>query len=337
MKNKSLQFCSETIHPGESLTLALPLPKIFSCAPFYMPIKIIHGKQPGPTLLLIGAMYGNEMNGTEIIHRLLNLPALSRMKGTLIAVPVMNVHGLINRSRFLPDGTDMNRHFPGCLNGTNSERLTNIFVTEILSRADYCINLQTGPLNHYNLPMVQFYGNDEASLQLAQIFNTPIIMNETAEPGSLQHVALEQNKYMLNYIAGEAMRFDAQAARIGMHGIVNIMRHLQMLPPKKNPSNNKPPKLADSVCWISACASGTHRVKGKLGQTVKKDELLSVIKDPFGGGDIIPVHSPENGMIVVKNHTPFIYEGDRLFQLAVFSEAMEVPAEISSPALDEAI
>src|SRR6476659_4880412 len=100
MKNSALKFCNETINTGEALSLALPLPQLFSCAPWYMPIKLFHGKQAGPCLLIIAAMYGNEINGTEIIHRLLSVPALSKLKGTLIAIPVLNVHGLINRSRY---------------------------------------------------------------------------------------------------------------------------------------------------------------------------------------------------------------------------------------------
>lgn len=119
MKNKPLQICNETIHPGENLSLALPLPELFSCAPLYMPIKVLHGKQAGPCLLVTAAMYGNEINGTEIINRLLEVAALKRLRGTLIAVPVLNVYGLINRSRYLPGGFDLDRCFPGSKSGTH--------------------------------------------------------------------------------------------------------------------------------------------------------------------------------------------------------------------------
>src|SRR3990167_3157204 len=107
MKNATLKICNETIHPGESLSLALPLPELFSCAPLYMPIKIMHGKKSGPCLLITAAMYGNELNGTEIINRILKVISMKNLCGTLISVPVLNVHGLINRSRYLPNGIDL--------------------------------------------------------------------------------------------------------------------------------------------------------------------------------------------------------------------------------------
>ena len=112
MKNNAIQICNETIHPGENLSLALPLPELFSCAPLYMPIRIIHGKSPGPCLLITATMHGNELNGTEIINRLFEIKELKKIKGTLIAVPVLNVFGLMNRSRNLPGGIELDRCFP---------------------------------------------------------------------------------------------------------------------------------------------------------------------------------------------------------------------------------
>src|SRR3990167_2531730 len=123
-KNSSFKICNETIYAGEKLSLALPLPQLFSCAPMYMPIKVVHGKMEGPCLLLTGAMHGNEINGTEIINRLLTLPMMSHVRGTLIAVPVLNVHGLINRSRHLPGRINFDRCFPGSKDGNHAERLT---------------------------------------------------------------------------------------------------------------------------------------------------------------------------------------------------------------------
>ena len=144
MKASNLKICNETIHPGENLSLALPLPELFSCAPLYMPIKVNHGKNEGPCLLVIAAMHGNELNGTEIINRLLNSSKIKKLNGTLITIPVLNVYGLINRSQFLPGGIDLDTCFPGSKTGTHAARMAHIFTSEILKKADYCIDLQTG-------------------------------------------------------------------------------------------------------------------------------------------------------------------------------------------------
>ncbi|WP_258006694.1 succinylglutamate desuccinylase/aspartoacylase family protein [Coxiella burnetii] len=113
-----------------------------------MPIKVIRGKEKGPCLLILAAMRGNQLNGTEIINRLLDHTILKRLQGTLIAIPVMNVYGLINRSHYLPGGIELDRNFPGSKTGSHAARLADLFTKEILDKADYCIDLQTGLLNH---------------------------------------------------------------------------------------------------------------------------------------------------------------------------------------------
>ncbi|MBA3662100.1 MAG: succinylglutamate desuccinylase/aspartoacylase family protein [Gammaproteobacteria bacterium] len=325
MKNTTLKFCNETIHPGEMLSLALPLPQLFSCAPLYMPIKLLHGKVSGPCILIIAAMYGNEINGTEIIHRLLSLPAIAKLKGTLIAIPVLNVHGLINRSRFLPGGINLNSHFPGNEHGTNVERLANIFVTEIFNKADVCINLQTGPVNCTNLPMVQFHSNDEKTMELAQAFNAPVMVKSEFDSGSLEELSNEKAKPFLTYLGGEAMRFDQRAIKVGVEGILNIMRKTGMLPEKITKSVKVTQSvLADNLMWVSASSSGTNHTKQKLGQPVKKGDLLCTIKDPFGTADNVTLCSPKEGIIVGQSNTPLAHEGDGLFQIAVFPEVHQV-------------
>ena len=154
MKNSDITICNETIHSGEQASLALPLPELFSCAPMYMPIKVIHGKQAGPCLLVIAAMHGNELNGAEIINRLLQSKGISELKGTLIAVPIMNVYGFINKTRAMPGGATLGTSFPGSPHGSHAARLAHLFCSEIFSLADYCIDLQTGWLNHSNLPQI---------------------------------------------------------------------------------------------------------------------------------------------------------------------------------------
>ena len=138
MKNSKLQICNATIHPGERANLALPLPDLYSCTSLYMPIKVIHGKESGPCLLIFSAVKGDELNGLEIINRLLDTNELSQMQGTLITVPVLNILGLIGPSRAHSD-TNLERCFPGTENGSYGERLAYVFTREIMSKANACI------------------------------------------------------------------------------------------------------------------------------------------------------------------------------------------------------
>jgi len=319
MKNSTLQICNETIHPGESLTLALPLPELFSCAPLYMPIKVIHGKRPGPCLLVTGAMHGNELNGTEIINRLLGNKHLKRLQGTLIAVPVLNVYGLINRSRHLPGGTELDRCFPGSEHGSHAARLAHLFTSEIFSKADVCIDLQTGYMNYTNLPQIYIDNSCEQSKSLAKAFNVPVISPAQHDEGMLSTHAQSQQKPYLTYEAGEAMRFDEYAITVGVRGITNVMRELQMLPDRGSKKEGvMRSSFAEKNIWVRASTSGLSHTKHTLGQHVKRGEVLCTINDPFGAADSVTVVCPEEAIIVGKNNLPLTHEGESLFQLATF-------------------
>lgn len=332
MKNHNLQFCNETIHPGESLSLALPLPELFSCAPLYMPIKIIHGKKQGPCILITAAMHGNEFNGTEIINRLVAASSMKQLSGTIIAVPVMNVYGLMNRSRHLHNGIELDRCFPGSKSGTHAARMAYLFTKQVFSKADVCVDLQTGLLNHTNLPQIYIGAESDYEKSLAEAFNAPVISETPLEKGTLRSLAHRHKKPFLSYVAGEAMRFDEHAIKVGVNGMVSVLRQLKMLPPlKKNKSDN--PKSFKSFyteknLWVRASTSGVGYTKHKLGQSVKKGEALCIIKDPLGATENETIHSPEDAIIVGKNNLPLVHEGEGLFQLAIFSKMQHAASHL---------
>lgn len=327
MKNKAIKFFDATIHPGEQASLALPLPEMFTCAPMYMPIKVIHGKEAGPTLLITSAMHGNEVNGTEIINQLRKKEELNELKGTLIMIPVMNVYGMTHRSRYMPDGAELDRSFPGSESGSHAARLTHLFTTELLDKADYCIDLQTGALNHSNLPQIFADLSSTATSELAKSFATPVISNALIEEGSLRKVCQEKSIPLLVYEAGEAMRFDQQAIEIGVRGIINVLNTLGMLETNGSNGNNEP-VITRRSGWIRSPKSGIAKEVVGLGQKVSKGQKIAYIQDPFGASDDTPVTSPKEGIIVSINNQPLIHEGEALFHLAMMPEVEEAETTI---------
>ena len=331
MRKIPFKICNETIHPGERLSLALPLPELFSCAPMYMPIKVIRGKKPGPCLLVIAAMRGNELNGAEIINRLWHFPSLRHIQGTLIMVPVMNVYGMINRSRYLPGNINFDHSFPGSSLGSHAERLAYIFGTEILAKADGCIHLQTGLVNYTSLPQIYVNFNDEKAKQLAKVFGAPVISDVPIEKGSLRALTARNKIPLLVYEAGEAMRLDEHAVRVGMKGTLHVMNHLNML----SEQSQRLSKLSKHFftkgnIWVHAANSGVYHSKIKLGQHVNEGQPLCVIKDPFGTSGKVTITCPQEGIIVGKNNLPLLHEGEKLYQIAVFSETKAVASHLQS-------
>lgn len=318
----NFKICNETIHSGEKVSMALPLPEIFSCAPLYMPVKVINGKKEGPCLLLTAAMYGNEISGTEIIHRLIKITNPKKLSGTIIAVPALNIFGLVNRSRFLPGGINLDRCFPGKKNGTHAARMANLFTEEIFNLADTCIDLQTGDNSFTNLPQVFVNYEDKEATKLAKSFMTPVVSNVACEKGMLKTQAFKRKKPFITYQGGEANRFDDNAIRVGIKGINNVMQALGMLEstPSKKKNGGFTSLQAEKNVLIHAPTSGIVRSKLKLGQRVNKNDILCVIEDPFGVADSITIKAPDDAIVVGKNNLPLVHEGESLLQLAFFNK-----------------
>ena len=313
----------ETFKPGTSTRVELPVGKLYTHAPITMPVHVINGKKPGPRLFVSAAIHGDEINGVEIIRRLLKLPALKRLKGSIIAVPIVNIHGLINHSRYLPDRRDLNRSFPGTVKGSIAARLAYMFMQEIVSQSTHGIDLHTGALHRDNLPQIRANLDDEETERLASAFDVPVVISSNLRDGSLREAAATYGIPMLLYEAGEALRFDEVSIRAGVKGIINVMRELEMLPPTRSKSKKKTEAVvARSSSWARAPDSGILRAMVALGSRVKKDSLLGVISDPFGESEN-NVLSPYNGIVIGRTNLPLVNEGDALFHIARFEHVLD--------------
>jgi len=232
VSNKKIAICDVIVNAGEVANLALPLPERYSCSPLYMPIKVINGEKEGPCLVIFSGLKGTELNGLEIANRITKTTDPSVISGTIIAIPVVNVYGLTYCPSTLPTGRDLSNCFPGNEQGSYGERMAHIITEEILKKADYCIELQTGGENHNILPQVYCNFDNLEARKLARHFNAPVVTNVMVKNNPLRQTTESLNIPLLMYQAGEARRFDESAIELGVEGIKNSMRALDMLPKK---------------------------------------------------------------------------------------------------------
>jgi predicted deacylase len=318
----------ERILPGSSVTLELPLPELYTRTPMTMPVQVRRGKREGPSLFVCAAVHGDELNGVEIIRRLMRRRALSRIRGTIIAVPIVNVYGVIDRSRYLPDRRDLNRSFPGSGRGSLAARLADLFMTEIVARCTHGIDLHTGAIHRDNLPQVRGNLDDEETLRLARLFGVPVLMNAVLRDGSLREATAARGIPMLLYEAGEALRFDELSIRAGVQGILNVMRGLDMLPPARGRKRaSRDPFVARSSSWVRAPASGIFSGAVSLGAHVKKDEHLGTITEPVGDAESV-IRAPLGGIVIGRSNLPLVLEGEALFHIACFEDLREVAEQV---------
>lgn len=306
------------------VTIDLPVTRLYTHSQIAMPVHVIRGKKAGAKLFVSAAIHGDELNGVEIIRRLLKLPVMKRIRGTLIAIPIVNVHGFINHSRYLPDRRDLNRSFPGSERGSLAARLAHLFMTEIVEQCSHGIDLHTGALHRSNLPQIRANLDDEQTAELARRFGVPVLLNSDLRDDSLREAAEERGIPMLLYEAGEALRFDELSIRAGVRGVVNVMRALEMLPPSSSKARKRfEPVVARSSAWVRAPMSGILRAMVPLGAKVQKDSLLGVIADPFGERESV-VSAPADGIVIGRTNLPLANEGDALFHVARFNKIDQI-------------
>jgi len=328
MKNEPLIINGITVLPGSRMTIDLPAGRLYTHTPMSIPVNIISGKHAGPRLFISAAIHGDEINGVEIIRRLLKHSVLKRLRGTIIAVPIVNVHGFINHSRYLPDRRDLNRSFPGSEKGSIAARLANLFMQQIISKSTHGIDIHTGAIHRTNLPQIRANLDDAETNRLARAFNVPVIISSNLRDGSLREAAAENGIPMLLYEAGEALRFDEVSIRAGVKGIINVMRILEMLPQsgKKNRKQIEP-VVAHSSSWVRAPDSGILRAMIPLGGRVKKGTLLGVIADPFGEREIQVIAS-FSGIVIGRTNLPLVNEGEALYHIARFGDMQDIESKV---------
>jgi len=316
-QNKSITIGETVVKPGQRAKVNLPVADLYTSTSLSMPVKVICGRREGPVLFVSAAIHGDELNGVEIIRRLLNRRELSSIRGTLLAVPIVNVHGFLHQSRYLPDRRDLNRTFPGSAKGSLAARMANMFFTQIVSRADYGVDLHTGAINRSNLPQIRGNLDDAKTLEMANAFGVPVIVNANIRDGSLRGCAADRGMPVVTYEAGEALRFDEISIRAGLRGILNIMRLIEMLPRRRSGRKTVNPVLAHTTSWVRAPFSGIVNTKVQLGHAVSSGQTLATISDPLGDTEEI-MAAPFDGIVIGCSKLPLTHEGDALFNVAAF-------------------
>lgn len=329
MAREPFEIGGISLAPGERATVDIPLPHQPSYTPMNMPVHVVHGKRDGPILFISAVIHGDEINGVEIVRRVLASKSTNRIRGTLLCIPIVNIFGFLTHSRYLPDRRDLNRSFPGSAHGSMASRLANLFGEEIVKKCDYGIDLHTGANHRMNHPHIRANLDHVETKKLAEAFGTPVIINANLRDGSLRQFASELGTPMLLYEAGEALRFDALAIKAGVNGIHNVMREIGMLPQRKSRANPHEVIVANSSSWVRAPQSGIFRPSVVLGARVKEEDSLGIVADPLGAVEQ-PIPAGVTGIVIGNTKLPIVNEGDALFHIARFDDSKSVEAAIEA-------
>ena len=332
----SFEFGGAIIKPGERATVEIPMARLYTSNEMTLPVQVVHGRRQGPTLFVSAAVHGDEINGVEIIRRLLASRTMNNLRGTLLAIPVVNPFGFIQRSRYLPDRRDLNRSFPGSAKGSLAGRLAHVFMTEIAARCDFGIDLHTGSNFRSNLPQIRACLDDPKTLELASAFGAPVVVPSELREGSLREAVAALGKPVLVFEGGEALYFNESVIRTGLKGIFRLLRHTGMLAASKR-AKTRESIITNRTSWVRAGMSGIFSRKVQLGGFVKKRAQLGVLSDPLGDEQEV-ITAPFTGVVIGQLNLPLAHEGDALIHLARVpdpDEAEEALDEYTSSLTDE--
>jgi predicted deacylase len=340
--NSPITIGDTTVQPGERRSINLPLAAMYTHTDVEMTVHVINGKQPGPRLFVSAALHGDELNGVEIIRRLLKRKQINKIRGTLILIPIVNVYGFLSHSRYLPDGRDLNRSFPGSETSSLAGRVAHHFLQEIVSQCTHGIDLHTGARHRSNLPQIRADLGDQTTRTLASAFGVPVIIDSKIRDGSLREASREAGIPILLYEAGEALRFDEVCIRAGERGVLNVMRELDMMTGKsRSKLTNKKPIISHRTSWVRAPHSGVLRSLVPLGARTDVGSPLGIISDPHGNRDDAVI-SPCQGIVIGRTFLPLAHEGEALFHIAQYDDktdrvfgAVEAFHEHFEPDLEE--
>ena len=243
------------------------------------------------------------------------------LRGTVVAAPIVNVHGFADSGRYMPDRRDLNRSFPGSRRGSLAARLANLVMSEVVRHGDYGIDLHTGSDHRTNLPQVRANLDDARTLSLATAFGAPVMIHARLRDGSLRAAASDGGGAVLLYEGGEALRYDEWAIDAAVDGIWRVMTLLEMIEGDGRVADT--PLASRRTSWVRAATSGLLRRRVALGDRVVQGEVLGTLGDALGKFER-PVKARVPGLVIGHVVRPVVHRGDALFHVAEVAPANEV-------------
>ncbi len=311
---RSLAILDTAVAPGEYRRLSWSATELFEGVPVTTPVLVVNGREPGPTLCLTAAIHGDELNGIEMVRRVLHDLNPGKLAGSVIGVPIVNVQGFRRGSRYLPDRRDLNRFFPGNANGSAASRIAYAFFTQIVSNCDALVDLHTGSFERANLPQLRADLRDPDVITLTQGFGSTVILHSTPTPGTLRYAATAAGIPAVTLEAGGPSVLEPTEVKHGVKGIETLLNSLGMI--RKVRLWGDPEPVYYRSTWIRADRGGILLADVRIGSSVREGDLLGTITDPMNNAST-PIYSPYSGRIIGMARNQVVMPGFAAFHIGI--------------------
>lgn len=324
--SKGLQIDDQLIQPGQHGLVRINAGKLPSDNRINVFAHVFNSGVPGPVLLVLGGIHGDEINGIETLRRSIEQRYYDNLKqGAVVVIPLLNVYGFINFSREVSDGKDVNRSFPGHLNGSLASRVARIVTLKILPVTDVALDFHTGGSGRFNYPQVRYDPSDRKAVMIAEAFGAPIRIENKLIANSFRKAASDHGVAAVVYEAGESVRLDQFSIEYGLRGIHNVLWHLGMKDEESDPHRHTS-YLVEKSSWLRAGMAGMFLWYKKSGEVLKKNEIAGIINDPYGTKSQ-EVVAKSDGLIIGHNNASVVNLGDPLFHIGTRYQTLNTNTE----------
>jgi predicted deacylase len=289
-----------------------------------VPVIVVNGKGPGPVLCLTAAVHGDELNGIEVVRRVLDDLDVEELNGAVIAVPIVNIQGFYRGMRYLPDRRDLNRYFPGNAKGSAATRTAHSFFTEVVRHCSALIDLHTGSLNRTNLPQVRADLRTEQVARMTQAFGATVVLHSVGDKGSLRRAASEAGIPSVTFEMGEPMRVQPEQVEHGAKAVETLMYSLGMTRERRYWGDPEPVYYASR--WVRVDHGGILFSDVALGERVSEGELLGVVTDPISNQQH-RIYAPTSGRVLGMALNQVVLPGFAAYRIGTATSKSAATAE----------
>ncbi|MCP4333801.1 MAG: succinylglutamate desuccinylase/aspartoacylase family protein [Gammaproteobacteria bacterium] len=312
------------IMPGTAHRLSWSATELFEGVPVSTPVLAVNGALPGPTLCVTAAVHGDELNGIEIVRRVLHEIAPSKLSGAVIGVPIVNVQGFRRGSRYLPDRRDLNRYFPGNPIGSAAARIAYALFNDVIAHCDALVDLHTGSFERANLPQIRADLRNPDVVTLTQGFGSMVVLHSKPTIGTLRYAATLAGIPAVTVEAGGPSQLELAEVKHGVKGVETLLTTLGMLRKKRFWGDPEPVYYKSS--WVRADNGGILLADVSLGSTVRKGDLLGTITDPMSN-QRTEIYSPYAGRIIGLARNQVVMPGFAAFHVGIQADYVIVEEE----------
>jgi hypothetical protein len=307
------------IRRGTTRQIFLKVSEYYTATPVNVPVTVIRGRTPGPALFLTAAIHGDELNGVEIVRRVMTSIAPDQLRGTLICVPVVNRIGFLTRTRYLPGRRDLNRYFPGDPLGNAAARMAHTLFTEIVARCRYGIDLHTASLGRTNLPHIRADMSNERARRIARAFGTEVIIDTPGSERTLRAAATRSGVPTIIFEAGETFRFQQNMVARGIKGVRNVLSALRMI--EDRPKEARFQVIIKVSGWVRSMRGGIADILVRPGEILYAGDAVALITNPFGK-EVSTVRSSITGLVIGITTVPMVNPGDPICHVAKLEKTL---------------